>query len=175
MSSSPRPKKGETGEEQSQESRIIFSDTKETSHKGFVLLDPTELSAYDCDFLRRVLVNDRRLYPKIWGQRTGCCITTTYRFSPRNFSPKATRLYPPTYTPDLARIKSAHYEIKGWKKYIRKRVQTDDSGIWFRVKQTKCEVSCIEWRTSLIGFFWIPFQEKSEILERKLQKAAKTT
>jgi hypothetical protein len=56
---------------------IIFFDIKGIVHTEFVLAGQTVDSVYDCDVLRRLRENVQRLHPKLWRQRSGCCITMT--------------------------------------------------------------------------------------------------
>jgi hypothetical protein len=59
-----KKKKGETGEEQSQEHDIIFFDIKEIVHKEFVLAGQTDNYTYYCGVLQWMREHVQRLHPE---------------------------------------------------------------------------------------------------------------
>jgi hypothetical protein len=63
------PKKGETGEDQSQQHVHLFFDIKMIVHKELVLAGQTINYAYYCGVSRRLRGNVWRLRPELWRQK----------------------------------------------------------------------------------------------------------
>jgi hypothetical protein len=84
---------------------IIFFDIKGIVHKECFLAGHTVMSAYYCDVLRKLHRNVRRLRLELWGQKTGCSITTahclTFSSSWGKFLTESKRLWSQTHASRL--------------------------------------------------------------------------
>jgi hypothetical protein len=121
-SKSPRPKKGETGKEQSQEHAHNFFDIKGIAYKEFILAGQTVNSAYYCDVLWLLCENVRRLHPELWLQKN-CLLhqDNTHRLTLPFFTSKfltgnnmAVVSHPPNFSlfsQLKMKLKGSHFDI----------------------------------------------------------------